>query len=114
MERKRVFIVDDEKDHCYILKSYFQSKNYDVSIGFNLKEFRELLEQKEPDILLLDNNLPDGKGWALTGSLVEQYPRLKIYLISAYHQKGDPVPAHENITVWQKPISLSLLNASFA
>ena len=110
----KILIIDDEMDFCMIMKSFFQSKSYEVTIGSSVKDCLAMLENNCPDILMLDNNLPDGKGWDNVGSIIKKYPKLRVYLISAYHQKADPLPRVDHVTVWEKPISLSLLNKTFA
>jgi len=110
----KILIIDDEADHCIIIKSYFERKNYQVFVGSTIREGMDTLAQCRPDILLLDNNLPDGKGWELLDSIVTEYPSMKIHLISAYHTRKDPLPVHENVTVWEKPISLNALDKAFA
>jgi len=110
----KILIIDDETDYCSIMKSYFENKNYDVFLAFSLQQGLTMLEQVTPDILFLDNNLPDGPGWKCVDEIVEKYPQVRIYLISAYRQKSDFVTSSPNITVWEKPISLSSLNAVFA
>ncbi|MET0391700.1 MAG: response regulator, partial [Chitinophagaceae bacterium] len=61
MIKPRILIVDDEIDYCMIMKSFFRGKGYEVLLAFTLKEGLEQLESARPDILFLDNNLPDGK-----------------------------------------------------
>lgn len=113
MVKVKILIIDDEVDYCMIMKSYLQSKNYEVSTAFTLKDGLAKLETIDPDILILDNNLPDGKGWDCVDEIVERKPSLKVYLISAYRQKSDFLSVTPNITVWEKPISLTLLDSAF-
>jgi DNA-binding response OmpR family regulator len=113
MIRSKILIIDDEQDYCMIMKSYFLGRNYEVSLAYTLKEGWRCLEEIQPDILLLDNNLPDGKGKEAIDPITKKFPSLKIYLISAYHQKSDFLEPHENVTVWEKPIQLSLLDETF-
>jgi len=113
MPKLKILIVDDEIDYCLIMKSYFQSKGYEVIIAYTLKEGLQKLREIKPEILVLDNNLPDGKGWDCIDTIIEQFPSLKIYLISAYRQKSDMLNTIPNVTVWEKPISLSLLDTTF-
>lgn len=109
----KILIIDDEKDYCMIMKSYFLGRKYKVFVAYTLKEGYKILEEERPDILLLDNNLPDGKGKEHIEPILNKYPDLKIYLISAYHRKSDFLEPHKNVTVWEKPILLSLLNEAF-
>ena len=113
MSNLRILIIDDEKDYCMIMKSYLARKKNEVFLAYNLKDGFRILKEQQPDILLLDNNLPDGKGKDHIDSLLIEYPTLQIYLISAYHQKSDFLVARKNVTVWEKPILLSLLDETF-
>jgi len=113
MLKLKVLLIDDEVDYCLIMKGYFTKKNYDVFIAYNLKEGLELIDRAKPDILFLDNNLPDGQGWTHVEEIVENNPQIKIYLASAYHQKGDFFSPLPHVTVWEKPLSMNLLNATF-
>ena len=101
-------------DYCIIMKGYFTRKGYEVHIGSTLKEGLALLENKKPDILFLDNNLPDGRGWLMLDKIVSENPELKIFLVSAFRQEFDFIKPTEQITIWEKPISFSVLNSAFA
>lgn len=109
MIKPKILIVDDEIDYCMIMKSFFRAKDYEVFLAFTLKEGLDLLETVDPDILFLDNNLPDGKAWTHVESIVEKNPHLRIYLVSAYYQKGDFFSPSPNVVIWEKPLSKSLL-----
>jgi len=113
MIKVKILIVDDETDYCMIMKNYFIQKNYDVSLAFTLKEGLRMIDNIKPDILFLDNNLPDGKGWAHVDEITKKMPALKIYLVSAYHKHSDFVISSENVTIWEKPISINTLKAIF-
>lgn len=113
MVKSKVLVVDDEVDYCMIMKEYFQSREYDVCLAYTLKDGLRLLEEFQPDILLLDNNLPDGKGWEQLEPITKKAPFLKVYLVSAYSHRSDISTTLSNITVWEKPVSLSQLDASF-
>lgn len=108
MIKLKILIIDDEIDYCMIMKNFFREA-YEVFIAFTLREGLDLIESIHPDILFLDNNLPDGKGWTHVEPIVEKNPHLRIYLVSAYHQKGNFSSPSPNVVVWEKPLSLSLL-----
>jgi DNA-binding response OmpR family regulator len=113
MSKQKILIIDDEIDYSMILKNYFTRKDYDVHVAFLLKDGLEKITAIKPDILLLDNNLPDGKGWTHVEEIVENNPHLKIYLVSAYYQKGEYSSPSSNVVVWEKPLSMSLLREFF-
>ena len=56
-----VLIIDDETDLCNILQFICQRKGLKSNIANNLKEAAKKLTN-HPDIIFLDNNLPDGSG----------------------------------------------------
>ena len=113
MQKSKVLIIDDEVDFCMLMQSYFSKKNYEVFLTYTLERGLQMLDDKKPDILFLDNNLPDGRGWEFVNEIVEKNPQIKIILISAYRQKKDFPSTFPNVTVWEKPLSIALLNSQF-
>jgi DNA-binding NtrC family response regulator len=111
--KPKVLIVDDEIDFCTIMKGYFSRKHFEVFLAYTLQSGLFLLDEAKPDILFLDNNLPDGQGWKYVEQIVEKNPHLKVYLISAHQNKSSFTSSNKNIVVWEKPISIQILNNSF-
>ena len=111
--KKKILIIDDEVDFCLIMKGYFGRKNYEVCVAYTLQSGLFLINEEKPDILFLDNNLPDGQGWKYVDQIVEKNPHLEIFLISAHQSKSSFSSPNKNIIVWEKPISLQILNSSF-
>jgi DNA-binding response OmpR family regulator len=58
----RTLIVDDEMDICHLLTTILRRKNMEASFVNSLSEARSALKEGHPDILFLDNYLPDGLG----------------------------------------------------
>lgn len=107
---KKILIVDDEEDLCLLMKIYFTRKQYDVSIANTLQEGLSKLEKIQPDILFLDNNLPDGLGWEEAPALLEKYPHLNIHLISAFHPTVPQHTEQHRLRVMEKPFTQQQLN----
>ena len=112
--KKKIIIIDDEIDFCVIMKGYFERKGFEVHLAYNLQLGLFLINEKKPDILFLDNNLPDGQGWQYVEQIVEKNPQLKVFLISAHQSKSSFRSTNKNIEVWEKPISMQLLNSVFS
>lgn len=107
---KRVVIIDDEEDLCRLMKAYLEDIGYDVFLAHTLGHGLILMQEVSPDILFLDNNLPDGLGWERMKFLTEQFPDCKITLISAY--KYFPPELRElksAVRILEKPITLNAL-----
>lgn len=58
---KTILIIDDEQDLCAVLKRALSIEDFTVDCAFSLTEAGIKL-QSHPEIVLLDNNLPDGTG----------------------------------------------------
>jgi two-component system, OmpR family, response regulator len=107
MVRQKVVIIDDEMDLCHLLKTYLTERNYEVHMAHTLTSGLVLLSEITPDILFIDNNLPDGLGWENLQYFKEQFPRCKINLISAYQSVPKEISDTKRVRVIEKPLSLS-------
>jgi len=108
-KKKKVLIIDDEVDFCFLLKTYLTKKNYEIILANTLEQGMKLLLSDRPDIVFLDNNLPDGLGWEQIDHIYALFPRIELNLISAY-QYQLPHPEPTRLKVWEKPLDLHMLD----
>ena len=110
--RKKVIIIDDEVDFCLLVKFYLSKKNCDVSISHTLKGGLRLVHSSIPDIVILDNNLPDGLGWLEANNILKAVPGVHLFLISANRPANKPYShrAANKVDVVEKPISISQID----
>ena len=113
MRRKKVLIVDDEVDLCMLMKAYFNRKDYDVYIAHSLADGITQLKKVSPDVIFIDNKLPDGFGWDAIPELSRKYPDTKYHLTSAFRSVLPNEIDRTKITLWEKPISLKDLDRVF-
>lgn len=106
MPKKKILIIDDETDLCLLLESYFTRKNYEVHSAHSLAEGTKQVELLHPDILFLDNNLPDGIGWNKVEQFIHVNPALRLFLMSGYPPTFPSIPGF-SYEVLIKPISFS-------
>jgi DNA-binding NtrC family response regulator len=59
--KKSVLVIDDEKDLCDLISRVLERDGFKVDCALNLTEGSKKLNA-HPDIVILDNNLPDGTG----------------------------------------------------
>ena len=57
-----ILIVDDEPDIRFLLKRILSSHKYIVQEAENLKKGLQIYKETQPNIVVLDVNLPDGNG----------------------------------------------------
>jgi DNA-binding NtrC family response regulator len=107
MDARKVLIIDDEKDLCHLMSSYLKQLGHEVHAAYSLSDGLHHFSSMHPDVLIMDNNLPDGLGWENIKLIQSIDPSCKIILISA--NKATHNGAVDKISVLEKPISLSLL-----
>ncbi|MDB5281670.1 MAG: response regulator receiver protein [Bacteroidota bacterium] len=55
-------IIDDDADLCVLLKTMLADIISDIKYAHSIESGRTFLNTLKPDIIFLDNNLPDGQG----------------------------------------------------
>jgi OmpR family two-component system response regulator YxdJ len=88
-------IVEDDPKLTALLKTYLQNYGYRVSTVTNFETIHQQFNDIQPDLVLLDVNLPmfDGYYWC---RLIRQHSICPILFISAREGKMDQVMALEN------------------
>ena len=108
-QKRKVLIIDDEVDFCFLLKTYLTKKNYEILLANTLVEGMQILQSEAPDIVFLDNNLPDGLGWDKVEFICSSYPAMELNLISAYQYPYSSSVSH-HLKIWEKPLDLRRLD----
>lgn len=110
----KIMVVDDEPGVIAIIKSYFETMNYQVITAYNGNEAMKKLTQT-PDIILLDINMPDMDGLTLCQNIRKYIPCPILFLTARIETadkiKGFSVGADDYI---QKPFDLDELGARVA
>ncbi|MEI9910394.1 MAG: response regulator [Bacteroidota bacterium] len=92
----KVLIVDDEPDICYFLSRNLSKRGFITASSNTLAAAEKQLEMSTPDILLLDNHLPDGRGMDFAAKINDKYPELKIVMITSHDLPPDRAKAYSN------------------
>jgi len=80
----KVLIIDDESDICYLLSTLLKQKNLDTDYVNTLTDAALALKKDIPQIIFLDNHLPDGLGMNFIEYIKNHYPSIKIVMITAH------------------------------
>ena len=80
--QRHILIVEDEGDMCLLLEIALRSESLKISHAKNLAEARQFMEEDQPDLVLLDNRLPDGFGVDFLSYLKVNHPTVKIIMIT--------------------------------
>ncbi|GGA99421.1 response regulator [Puia dinghuensis] len=80
----KVLIVDDELDICYLLSGMLKQRNFQPGFVNTLTDAKIALETDPPSLLFLDNHLPDGFGLDFIPFVKQNYPEVKVIMITAH------------------------------
>lgn len=84
----KIGIVDDEVIICETLSKYLKELGYAVpEYAINYEEGLKLIKEHNPDIMLLDINLKNGKGGIDIAKHIRQYYNIPLIFISSYSDK---------------------------
>lgn len=80
----RVLVIDDDEQTCALLEELLRSEGYEVATAGSLTAARELLKRSQPDVALLDWQLPDGDGLEFLPELKRQWPDTQVIMLTGF------------------------------
>lgn len=83
-EFSHVLVVDDNLDAAEVLALLIETEGFTASVARNLATARGEVRARQPAIVLLDLNLPDGNGLALLSEIKSdpQTARVQVVVLS--------------------------------
>ena len=81
-EVTKILIVEDEGDMSLLLELLLDGENMQLEHAHNLTDARDLVEKEQPNLIVLDNRLPDGYGIDFVSYLKKQFPLIKVIMMS--------------------------------
>ena len=88
MRAMRVLAVDDNEVHCYALRKVLESSGFEVLTAHNGADALELARLNQPDVVLLDINLPDVNGYDVCSQLKHDEMTKRIPIV--FHTATEP------------------------
>lgn len=88
MKKPRIVAIDDEPDFVDTLKEYFELRGYEIDVASKAVEGIELINNKKPDIVILDLKMPGISGEEVLGLLKSKQPKAKVIFVSAFDDAG--------------------------
>lgn len=85
----KVLIIDDELDSCYLLSGMLKQKKFSTSYVNTLCDAEVALRNDPPELLFLDNHLPDGIGLDFISYVKHNNPVVKIIMITAHDSAAE-------------------------
>ena len=91
MSKKRILLVDDEKDMVFAVKLQLEANHYEVLTAGDGQEALDKSRKEKPDLIILDLMLPKIDGYKVCRMLKfdEKYKKIPIIMFTARVQKSD-------------------------
>ena len=81
---QKVLVIDDDRDMRLLLTRYLQKHDFEVIEAATGKSALEILEKKEPNVILCDFKLGDMTGNDLLARIKENYRHIPVIIITGY------------------------------
>src|SRR3989339_246642 len=81
---KTIMIVDDEESICQALGGILTDEGYEVLKAVSGEEALRLIEDEQPNLVLLDIWLPEMDGIAVLKSIKAAYPQIQVVMMSGH------------------------------
>lgn len=85
----KALIIDDEVDICYLLSNMLNKINIETEYVNTITIGLKTIRNNKPEIIFLDNRLPDGMGVEFIPQIKKDFPNSKLILISSYDTPDD-------------------------
>ena len=76
-------IIDDDTDLCLLMKAILKDMIAHIKFAHSIESGEKILASLKPDIIFLDNNLPDGQGIAQIKEIKAKSPNSLLVIITA-------------------------------
>ncbi len=102
----QILIIEDEGEMCLLLEMILHGKNNEIDHVKTVSSAKDYLAEHQPNLILLDNRLPDGLGVDFLPYLKSTYPDIKIIMISAKDGSAEDVALENGANIFlAKPFS---------
>ena len=91
IRQNKVLIVEGETLYARAVAKHLKKADFDCECAENLIDSRMLIKQFQPDLVLLDMQLPDGNGLDLIAELVDK--NIIVIVMTVYGEVADAVQA---------------------
>ncbi|MEN6408487.1 MAG: response regulator [Anaerolineaceae bacterium] len=83
--------VEDNFENRVLVRRLLSAGGYQILEAENARQALEIIHQKQPDLILMDINMPDIDGYTLTAQIkgLPNFPPVPIVALTANVMKGD-------------------------
>jgi len=86
--KARIVAIDDEPEFIEMLSGYFTPRGYEIDVAMRVKDGVKIINEKKPDVVLIDLKMPGLDGDAMLSQVKSISPPPKVIFVSAYDDGG--------------------------
>lgn len=91
-----LYYIEDDPDIANAVKDYLEQKEFRVTVFTTLAQARQALETRVPTLVLLDWNMPDGRGDSLCRWIRGRWKELPVIFLTVRGDSRDIVSGFRN------------------
>ena len=112
----RVLVVEDDPTLRESLKNLLSTAGYDVSEADTLGALQNRLQEPAPQALLLDLQLPDGRGLSALPDIKKNWPGCRVVFLTAHGslQATEDLYKLDDVFLLSKPLDSEMLESVLA
>ena len=112
--KPELLIIEDDSSLSQMLTLHFEDQGMKVHTAHHCREALEQLAAHSPDLILLDQQLPDGLGSELIPKILERQPDVRIIMMTGVHDLELAIQAIQQgaADFIHKPVKTSVLQAA--
>ena len=95
IKNKLILLVEDNEDVQDLNKSMLEDEGFIVNTAMTLSEAKTSIEQKKPDLIVLDIGMPDGSGLEFLRKF-RKSSKTPVLLLTGYSKDMDVIKGYEN------------------
>jgi two-component system response regulator (stage 0 sporulation protein F) len=84
MSRMRVLLVDDEESFIKTLSERLQMRDLQTNTAFNGEAAIEFVQDKEPDVMVLDLKMPGIDGMEVLRRVKKRFPGIQVIILTGH------------------------------
>lgn len=111
-----ILVIDDDANVRRSLEILLKEEGYRPYVAKNGRDGLTCLEEKKPDVILLDICLPQTDGLAILEQILDNHPEVSIIMITGFDDMKNTVTAMQRgaFDYITKPINVDLLRSSIS
>lgn len=85
----KVILVDDEREYAETLSERLQMRDMGANVVYNGREALSLLDNEEPEVMVLDLKMPGIDGLEVLRRVKEQHPKVEVIVMTGQGSEED-------------------------